>query len=116
MGKVDEVLDGLLRKLGLEGEVARQGAVDRWAQVVGERIAAVARARGQARGALFVDVRSSAWLNELNLMRHDLLARLNAGAGEARIERIVFRLAEDGDLDGDLEGEDPGMASDPESR
>jgi predicted nucleic acid-binding Zn ribbon protein len=95
MGKVDEVLGGLLRKLGIEEELARQGAVERWAAVVGEGIAEVTRARAQAGGVLFVAVRSSAWLNELSFMRAELLRRMNAGAGDGRIERIVFQLAED---------------------
>jgi predicted nucleic acid-binding Zn ribbon protein len=106
MGRVDDVLGGLLKKLGLEGEMARQEVVDRWPEVVGEGIARVTRVRAQAKGVLFVAVRSSAWLNELNLMRRDLLARLNAGAGEGRIERIVFQLAEEGELDAPPEGEE----------
>ena len=91
-----EALGAFLKKHGLEAEVHGQSALARWDEVVGERIARVARPTGVARGVLFVEVRSSAWMNELTLMRRDILARLNAGQGEARIERIVFRLAEDG--------------------
>jgi predicted nucleic acid-binding Zn ribbon protein len=99
MGKVDEVLGGLLRSLGIHEEVARQGVLDRWADVVGERIAEVTRARSVSRGILFVEVRSSAWITELNLMRHELMTRLNAGAGDGRVERIVFTQAEDAGRD-----------------
>ena len=113
MGKVDEVLGGLLRSLGIHHEVARQEVLERWPEVVGERIAAVTRARSVARGILFVDVRSSAWITELNLMRHELLTRLNAGAGEGRLERIVFTQAEDagagfGRESGSEPGREPG--------
>ncbi len=103
MGKVDEVLGRLLRKLGIDEELARQEAVDRWAEVVGEGIAQVTRARAQAGGVLFVAVRSSAWMNELNFMRADLLRQLNAGAGRGRVERIVFQLAEEGLFDAPTE-------------
>jgi hypothetical protein len=118
MGKVDEVLGGLLRSLGIHHEVARQEVLERWPEVVGERIAAVTRARSVARGILFVDVRSSAWITELNLMRHELLTRLNAGAGEGRVERIVFSQAEDagagfGHAPGREPGHAPGRASGP---
>jgi predicted nucleic acid-binding Zn ribbon protein len=99
MGRVDEVLGGLLRNLGIHEEVARQGVLERWAEVVGEQIAAVTRARSVSRGTLFVDVRSSAWITELNLMRHELMTRLNAGAGDGRVERIVFTQAEDAGRD-----------------
>lgn len=91
-----DALGAFLKKHGLEAEVHGQSALARWEEVVGERIAQVARPTGVGRGVLFVEVRSSAWMNELTLMRRDILARLNAGQGEARIERIVFRLAEDG--------------------
>jgi predicted nucleic acid-binding Zn ribbon protein len=109
MGKVDEVLGDLLRRLGLEKELARQDAVARWPEVVGEGIAAVTRARSQAGGVLFVAVRSSAWMNELGFMRRELLTRLNAGAGDGRIDRIVFQLADDGAFEdegpeGDVDG------------
>lgn len=93
--KVGDLLGGLLRKLGLEKELAGQSAVARWEEVVGARIAAVARARNVSRGILFVEVRSSAWISELTLMRHDILKRLNAGEEAGRIDRIVFVLAED---------------------
>jgi len=92
--RVGDLLGGLLRKWGVDREVARQGAMERWPGVVGERIAGVTRARAVSSGTLFVEVRSSAWMNELNLMRHELLRRLNAGEKEGRIERIVFVLAE----------------------
>jgi predicted nucleic acid-binding Zn ribbon protein len=95
VARVGEVLARLIRKLGIEGELAGQGALERWDEVVGERIADVTRPRAVSRGTLFVEVRSSAWLSELNLMRRDIMARLNAGAGEGgRIEKIVFVLGE----------------------
>jgi len=92
--RVGDLLGGVFRKLGMTEEVARQGAVQRWEEVVGERIAEVTRATSVAGGVLFVQVASSAWLSELNLMRQDILARLNAGRTEGRIERIVFTLWE----------------------
>jgi predicted nucleic acid-binding Zn ribbon protein len=99
MEKVDQVLGGLLKELRLEEAIARQDAVDRWPLAVGPGIAAVTRATGSSGDVLFVDVRSSAWMSELNLMRHRLLARLNAGVKEGRVERLIFRLAPEGAFD-----------------
>lgn len=93
--RVGELLAGLLQKWGLDRELARQEAVGRWGEVVGARIASVTRARSVAGGILFVEVRSSAWLNELNLMRRELISRLNAGTQEGRVDRIIFTLSED---------------------
>lgn len=94
--RVGEVLAELIRKMGIEAELAGQGALERWDEVVGARIAGVTRPRAVSRGTLFVEVRSSAWLSELNLMRRDIMARLNAGADDGgRVEKIVFVLAEE---------------------
>jgi len=93
-GKLGPVLQALFRDLGMEEQLQRQEALSRWKERVGERIASVTRARELSGGTLFVEVRSSAWLNELNFMRHELLSRLNAGVEGARVERIVFVLAE----------------------
>jgi hypothetical protein len=41
-----------------------------------------------------VEVRSSPWLMELNLMKREILTRLNEGRGDAPIEKLVFVLAE----------------------
>lgn len=90
--RVGEVLADLLKRLGLDREIAGQEALARWPGVVGERIAAVTRPRGIARGTMFVEVRSSAWISELNLMRRDILARLNAGRDAGRIDKLVFIL------------------------
>jgi predicted nucleic acid-binding Zn ribbon protein len=68
--------------------------VRRWSAVVGEQIAAVTDATAVSGETLFVRVASSAWMSELNLMRHEILARLNAGQTEGRIERVVFTLWE----------------------
>lgn len=93
--RVREILPGLFERLGITKEVASQDALGAWESIVGPHIAEVTRATAVANGVLFVNVRSSAWLSELNMMKHEFLRRLNAGRGEGRIDRIVLRL-EDG--------------------
>jgi predicted nucleic acid-binding Zn ribbon protein len=93
--KVGEVLGGFLKKAGLRESVLRVEAVDQWEERVGEAIARVTKAQGVREATLIVEVRSSSWLMELNLMKEEILRRVNEGRAEARIERIVFVLAED---------------------
>jgi predicted nucleic acid-binding Zn ribbon protein len=97
--RIGDVLAGYLEQMGLTEEVARQEVLTRWESVVGDRVARVARANAVSGGTLFVKVDSSAWLNELNLIRHELLARINAGQESGRVERIVFTLS--GERDGE---------------
>lgn len=93
--KVGAVLGAYLEKAGLREAVVRAEAVDEWDVRVGEAIANVTRAQGIREKTLIVEVRSSAWLMELNLVREEILRRVNHGRREGLIEKIVFVLAED---------------------
>jgi predicted nucleic acid-binding Zn ribbon protein len=85
---ISEYLDnrGLTKRLDLAGAVAR------WSEVVGERVAANARAEAvSADGILWVRVRSSPWAAELSLMAPRILARLNQGR-EGQIRELRCRV------------------------
>lgn len=90
------VLGKVLQEHGLEDQVKRMGVLDLWAEVVGEHIAGVTRAKGVSDATLIVEVRSSGWLMELNMMKGELLGRVNERVPETPLERIVFVLAETG--------------------
>ena len=92
--RVGELVDRFLEGRGVAEQVRRQSALEDWPAVVGEGIAAVTHARSVSAGALFVEVRSSPWLMELEMMKGEILRRLNAGREEALIERIVFVMGE----------------------
>ena len=93
--RVGDVLSVFLDKAGLRESVLRVEAVQEWEGRVGEAIARVTRAQGVREATLIVEVRSSSWLMELNLMKDEILRRVNDGRTEARIEKLVFVLAED---------------------
>jgi Dna[CI] antecedent, DciA len=38
-------------------------------------------------------VANSAWMMELNLMKHELIKRVNSGRKEGQIRQIVFQMA-----------------------
>ncbi len=92
--KVGNLLGGFLQAKGLREPILRAGIVEEWEGKVGEAIARVARARCVRDDALIVEVRSSAWLMELNLMKGEILERVNEGRTEGLVGRIVFVLAE----------------------
>lgn len=92
-----DVLQGLLKRAGLEARMAQATAVDAWAGVVGPQIAAVTSARSvTADGVLWVDVRTAAWMAELSLLAPQLLATLNATPDRAPIRQVRFRLGPTG--------------------
>lgn len=88
------LIEGLLRTRGLAEGVERGAAISEWVEVVGEQIASVASPVGFDRETLFVEVSSSAWLMELQLMERRILAKLNAARRTGKFEKIVFRLAD----------------------
>jgi predicted nucleic acid-binding Zn ribbon protein len=90
--KVGDLIGTLLEQKGLKEQVERTGVLAEWADVVGEQIASVTRARAVSGGTLFVEVRSSAWMSELDFMKEEILGKLNKRT-EAPIEKLVFLLA-----------------------
>jgi predicted nucleic acid-binding Zn ribbon protein len=93
---VDELLGEVLEQTGTRVQVERMAVLDAWPEIVGEKLAAVARADAVDGPALVVRVKNSPWLMELNMMRGELLERVNAHMDGAPLERIVFVLAETG--------------------
>lgn len=92
--KLGKVLEDVLEQHGLQEQVKRMEVLDLWPEIVGGHIAAVTRAKGVSDATLFVEVRTSAWLMELNMMKGALLERVNEHVSETPLDRIVFVLAE----------------------
>ncbi len=88
------VLSSVLEQHGVLGQVQRTGVLELWPELVGEHIARVTSAKGVEDATLFVEVRSSAWLMELNMMKGDLLDCVNQHMQDVPLDKIVFVLAE----------------------
>lgn len=92
--RVDRVLSEVLEEAGVLRQVQRMEVLDAWPELVGEQLARVTKARAVDGGRLIVEVQSSAWLMELNMMRGDFLRRVNERLEEVPLDKIVFVLAE----------------------
>jgi predicted nucleic acid-binding Zn ribbon protein len=92
--RVDRVLAEVLEEAGVLRQVRRMEVLDLWPELVGEQLARVTKARAVDGGTLIVEVKSSAWLMELNMMRGDFLRRVNERLEEVPLDKIVFVLAE----------------------
>jgi len=79
---------------GISDEVRAERLVTEWAELVGPKIAQRTRPDRVDQRILWVEVASSAWLHELNLLRLQLLEGLITRLGEPRLfDDIKFRLA-----------------------
>ncbi|MCY4398645.1 MAG: DUF721 domain-containing protein [Gemmatimonadetes bacterium] len=92
--QVADVLQGYLDDTGLSDSLARLGAMDEWADVVGPRISGVTRPVEVRGETLVVEAASSAWISELTMMSRLILERLNTSREGPPIGRIRYRLAE----------------------
>ena len=87
-----DLVGAFLDRKGLTERLDLAGAVERWSEIVGDRVAANARAESvTADGVLWVTVRSSPWAMELSLMAPRILARLNEGR-EGQIRELRCRV------------------------
>ena len=91
---VGEALQGYLARTGLARRVGQAQVIPEWPRLVGAQIAAVATPESiTPDGVLFVRVATSSWMNELQLMTPDIMARVNAGRGAGRIATIRWLLS-----------------------
>lgn len=62
-----------------------------WKDSVGPQIAAKAKPAGIRDGVLVVKVASSAWMQQLSLMKPEIISQLNIMAGEQIVKDILFK-------------------------
>lgn len=89
---VHEALDGWIRRKGLSREFLQYSVWLRWSELVGEHLARRTQPHTLDGDTLVVRVASSAWLNELNFMKHDLLRSINAGLGKQVVRQLRLRV------------------------
>jgi len=90
---VGEALRGYLARSGLAKRLGQAQVIPEWPELVGPQIAAVSSPESVSPdGTLFVRVATSAWMNELQLMTPEIMARINAGRGPGRIKTIRWLL------------------------
>jgi len=92
---VGPVLGDLLEGLGLEHRLREFRAVEIWDATVGELVAQRTRPVGIRDGVLFVEVSSSVWMQELVLLRDEIVERLNEKLGQPIVRRIVLTAERD---------------------
>ena len=91
---VREALAGYLNRAGLARRIGQAQVIPDWPHLVGPQIAAVTTPESVTPdGVLFVRVTTSSWMNELQLMMPDIMARINAGRGAGRITTIRWLLS-----------------------
>jgi predicted nucleic acid-binding Zn ribbon protein len=89
-----DAIKALLRFHGIDDEIRARRVLTEWSDLVGPRIAERTRPWGVNERTLVIEVASSAWLHELNMLRPQILMGLLERLGDPRLfDDIKFRLA-----------------------
>jgi predicted nucleic acid-binding Zn ribbon protein len=85
-------LDRLVKGLGGPSADTVRGVFGRWADIVGEQIAAHTRPLSMRDGALQVAVDDPAWAPQLRFLEADIVRRVGEVLGSAEVVRIEVRV------------------------
>ncbi|MBR9975410.1 MAG: DUF721 domain-containing protein [Bacteroidetes bacterium] len=80
-----------IERQGLERGIAEQRLIHQWPELVGPAIATHATPQRLRGGVLWLQVEDAAWRQELSLMRRELIAKINAWAGEEMVKELRLR-------------------------
>ena len=92
MTRIGKVLPKLLRDLHLESQLEGYKVLTRWPEVVGASVSAHVTPLSFRGGRLTVRVDHPVWSHELNLLKPELLKRLNQDLHPPVIHDIRFTL------------------------
>jgi len=88
---VGNLIQSILRQQGLDGKLREYRAWQVWDEVVGPQIAAKARPIRIREGILEVRVEQPVWMQQLQLLKPKILARLNERLEGAAIKDLYLR-------------------------
>ena len=92
MKKVGNIIDRVMKGLGLGKRYNEQKSILLWEKVVGQRISGKTKPLYARNGKLVVEVDNSAWMSELSFMKSGIIEKINRELGSWIIEDIHFFL------------------------
>jgi predicted nucleic acid-binding Zn ribbon protein len=89
--RLGDVLGSVIDDLGLRSKIDEARIVEAWEAVAGPKINDVTENAWVEEGRFFVQVRSAAWRQELQMQRRCWKERLNEELGGNLVQEIIFR-------------------------
>lgn len=89
--RAGDLLTGLLAGWGLDERLRQYQALVIWDEIVGPQIAARAKPERIRDGVLEVCVDQPTWMQQLQLLKPQILAKLNARLGEGALREIFLK-------------------------
>ncbi len=92
--RLSSTLGSTLKARGLQGRLMEFRIVSRWEKTVGPAIARHAEPRVLRGKKLYLSVDSPAWMQQLSLMKPELIEKLNSDLGKGVIQDIALNMGE----------------------
>jgi predicted nucleic acid-binding Zn ribbon protein len=89
--RLDHAIGGLLDEHGWQQRAAIGSVFGRWAEIVGQDLAAHTTPDAFTDGELAVTADSTAWATQVRLLAPQLVRRLNAELGDGTVRRVRVR-------------------------
>ncbi|MCM2265385.1 MAG: DUF721 domain-containing protein [Desulfuromonadales bacterium] len=89
--RAGDLVEGLLAGWGLDERLQQYQALIIWDEVVGPQIAARARPERIRDGVLEICVDQPTWMQQLQLLKPQILTKLNARLGEGSLREIFLK-------------------------
>ena len=87
---IQESLQSLFKELGYENKIKNFIVIDKWSEIVGEKIALKSEPQRITEKVLYVKVKSSSWRTELNMQKQLILKKIEEKFGKNLIIDIRF--------------------------
>lgn len=113
--KLSGAMTKALKGLNLDLRMREARAMALWPAIVGDVTASRTRALHVQRGTLVVAVESSAWANQLNLLKPQLLAKLAEKVGQGVVRDLRWRTGPIEEPEAPTPNEAPGLRRAPSS-
>jgi predicted nucleic acid-binding Zn ribbon protein len=88
--KIGSILKELLQNLGIDKRIEEYDALLAWDGIVGEKIASLTRVKHVRDGILFVEVKGAVWMSEIQMMKNEIIDKLNEGRDRGKIRELVL--------------------------
>lgn len=89
--KIDELVDQVLRQMGLEQKFKEHEVCQIWPEVVGQMISSRTKSVNVIDGKLFVTFTSAVVRNEILMVKEGLIKALNDRVGKEVIKEIIIK-------------------------
>jgi len=91
MISLKQILDKTLESHGIDKRLQQESAVVQWEDIVGAKIAQASKAVKIDRGTLLIEVKSCAWKQQIQMLKPEIIKKLNAQLGADVVKDIRFR-------------------------